>query len=66
MIKFDFIPRESEEDVDNPGEVDNKGTTQTMLALSGNVNEAQDLLNTFWPRATEEIRSITHVSSHLR
>ncbi|KAI5714205.1 hypothetical protein M8J76_012882 [Diaphorina citri] len=53
-----LLNQEAEEDVDNPSEIDNKGTVPTMLAMAGNVNEAQEALNTFWPRVTEEIRSI--------
>uniref|UniRef100_A0A8D8S7S3 Nuclear transcription factor Y subunit gamma n=2 Tax=Cacopsylla melanoneura TaxID=428564 RepID=A0A8D8S7S3_9HEMI len=54
-----LLNQESEEDVDNPLEIDPKQhPQQTMLALSGNVNEAQDLLNAFWPKVTEELRSI--------
>ncbi|KAL1450210.1 hypothetical protein WDU94_002655, partial [Cyamophila willieti] len=53
-----LLNQEAEEDVDNPGEDNKQHPQQTMLALSGNVNEAQDLLNAFWPKVTEEIRSI--------
>lgn len=63
IINLSLICRESEEDVDNPGDMDVKtNPAQTMLAMAGNVNEAQDALNAFWPKVTEEIRSIRQVS----
>lgn len=55
-----LLNQESEEEVDNPSEIDTKTTITlpTMLNIAGNVNEAQDALNNFWPKVTEEIRNI--------